>query len=557
MSNLGVTLAWAAAIVVALGAATPTFAQPAPGVVADVTADVKADVEAGARFDIMEFEVAGNSVLREAEIEKAVTPYLGPGRLIGDAEGARAALEKTYQDAGYLTVFVDLPEQRIDEGVVRLQVLEGRVERLAVTGSRYFSQGYIRDKVPELAEGRVPNFNVVQAELATVNRTPERRVQPVLRPGIAPGTVEAELKVDDKLPLSASIELNNQHAPDTDPYRIAATLRYDNLWQRDHSIALNAIVSPRDTKQSRVLSLNYTIPRDNGDTWVAYAVSSDSNVATLGGTSVVGNGNTLGLRYVAPFFAGPGSYQSFSIGADYKDLKEQVVFGSDAISTPLRYLPFNFGYTGNWSGERSQTTATATLSTAVASILRREVACPGNVGPVDQFACKRQGADGGFATLRVDLRETDSWRWGTTALRVAGQWANEPLASAEQFSMGGAETVRGYLESVASGDMGVLSSLEMRSPNWSTLANRWLGDAKSGWFTDLTLSAFVDAARVRTIDAAAGQPDHETLAGTGIGLRASGRHGWYLAFDLATPHTQPANVTTKSTRVHVRLGWKL
>ena len=123
--------------------------------------------------------------------------------------------------------------------------------------------------------------------------------------------------------------------------------------------------------------------------------------------------------------------------------------------------------------------------------------------------------------------------------------------------MGGAETVRGYLESVASGDMGVLASLEVRSPNWSTLANRWLGDAKSGWFTDLTLSAFVDAARVRTIDAAAGQPDHETLAGTGIGLRASGRHGWYLAFDLATPHTQPANVTNKSTRVHVRLGWKL
>jgi len=551
MDTRGATLAWALCMALAFGIAAPALAQSAPG------AGAAAEAEASARFDIMEFEVAGNSVLRDAEIEKAVTPFLGPNKLIADAEGARAALEKVYQDGGYLTVFVDLPEQRIDEGVVRLQVIEGRIDRLAVTGSRYFSQGYIRDKVPELAEGRVPNFNVVQAELAAVNRTPERRVQPVLRPGIAPGTVEAELKVDDKLPLSASIELNNQHAPDTDPYRLAATLRYDNLWQRDHSIALNAIVSPRETRQSRVLSLNYTIPRDNGDTWVAYAVNSDSNVATLGGTSVVGNGTTLGLRYVAPFFAGAGSYQSFSVGADYKDLKEKVVFGSETLSTPLRYLPFHFGYTGNWSGERSQTVATATLTTAIQSILHRDVECPGNVGPVDQFACKRQGADGGFATLRVDVRETDSWRWGSTALRVAGQWASGPLASAEQFSMGGAETVRGYLESVASGDMGLLASAEVRSPNWSQHANRWLGDAKSGLFTDLTLSAFVDAARVRTVDAMAGQRERETLAGVGFGLRASGRHGWYLAFDLASPRTQPASVPNKSTRVHVRLGWKL
>ncbi|NJK42744.1 MAG: ShlB/FhaC/HecB family hemolysin secretion/activation protein [Aquincola sp.] len=259
----------------------------------------------GARFDILEYLIEGNSVLVAIEIEAAVLPHLGPGRQMADVEAARAALEKAYQDRGFLTVLVDVPEQRIDNGAVRLAVTEGRIEKLAVTGSRYFSQGYIRQKVPELQEGRVPNFNVVQAEIATLNRTPDRRVQPVLRPGIEPGTVQVDLKVDDKLPLSANVELNNLHAPDTESWRLVAGMRYDNLWQRDHSLAVNLIVSPQDVDQTRVVSANYSIPFDNGATWLLYAVDSQSNVVTLGGTAVVGSGTTLGTRYIWPVANSP------------------------------------------------------------------------------------------------------------------------------------------------------------------------------------------------------------------------------------------------------------
>ena len=42
------------------------------------------------------------------------------------------------------------------------------------------------DKIPELAEGNVPDFKTVQSELAELNRSPGRTVTPVLRPGPAP-----------------------------------------------------------------------------------------------------------------------------------------------------------------------------------------------------------------------------------------------------------------------------------------------------------------------------------------------------------------------------------
>ena len=124
------------------------------------------DSPAAPRFAILEFEIDGNTVLPVAAVERAVLPFLGENRQLADVEGARAALEQVYQQAGYLTVFVDVPEQRIDGGLVRLHVTEGRVERLRVTGSRYYDQGVIRERVEQLAVGNVPDFNAVQRQVA-------------------------------------------------------------------------------------------------------------------------------------------------------------------------------------------------------------------------------------------------------------------------------------------------------------------------------------------------------------------------------------------------------
>ena len=77
--------------------------------------------------------------------------------------------------------------------MVFLSVVEGEVERLKVTGSRYFSLGRIKSKVPALAKGEVPYLPEVQQQLADVNRlSPDRTITPVLRPGKTPGKLEVE-----------------------------------------------------------------------------------------------------------------------------------------------------------------------------------------------------------------------------------------------------------------------------------------------------------------------------------------------------------------------------
>jgi len=494
-------------------------------------------------FDIWEYEIEGNSVLTVEAIERAVQPHLGPGQSMNAVEAARNALEAAYQQAGYLTVLVDIPEQRIDEGVVRLSVLEGKVGTLYVAGSRYHSQGYIRRTVAALQEGTVPNFTVAQQQLGALNKSDDRRVVPVVKPGRLPGTVDMELQVTDHLPIGGSLELNNNHSAGTTDTRLSGTLRYDNLFQLDHSLALTLQTAPEAPDESRVLVANYTVPEPDGDAWGLSFTLSNSNVETLGGTQALGKGKTFGLRHHHNFNLG-GAASTFSAGADLKFLKDRINFGSSSIYTPIRYLPFQLAYTGLWSEGRDSLQLNSSLTFAWRRILQHDVDCVGT--RQDQFDCKTQGASGSFGTFRLDGRWTQGLGEGSLVTRVAGQLASGPLVSAEQFSLGGAETIRGYLEGEVSADHAILGSLEWRGPNLVPQ-----NEPATGW-TDIRPLLYVDMGRGHLAQAGGGQASYSSLYGGGFGLRLSS--AWLeAALDAAWPGKTTANTAAGEPRVHVRV----
>jgi hemolysin activation/secretion protein len=488
-------------------------------------------------FDILAYEIEGNTVLPADKVEAAVLPFMGPQRSMKDVEAARTALEQLYQQGGYLTVLVDIPEQRITEGVVRLAVLEGRVGGLYVMGSRYHSQGWIRSRVPELASGEVPDFNRVQQQLAGLNRSNDRQVQPVLRPGRLPGTVDVDLQVRDSLPLSASVELHNNHSHDTDEARASATLRYDNFLQRDHAISLTFLTAPREPQQSKVWVFNYTAPLGTGDSLNLSYTHSNSDVETLGSTQVLGGGHTYSLRRQLGWATADG-YRSLGYGLDYKNLQEQA-----ALSTPVRYLPFQATFADQWSDRTEQVNWNVGLTAASQHLLQRQVYCPTPQGDAydDQFNCKRAGASGSFGVIKADAR----WRHRFTpeqsvALRLAGQVASGPLISAEQYSLGGADSVRGYYESEVNGDNAVLGSFEWQGPG--LVKELPLPQAL------LTPLVFFDIARGYTLLPLAGQASHGSLASTGLGLRLNSRD-----LDLSLDLASPLHATQYSPRGELRL----
>lgn len=558
----------------AIAAASPAcWAQAVPAPAATATPAAAAPAEP--RFDILEYELEGNTRLSQLEVERLLLPHMGEGRTLATVEAARAALERAYQAGGWLSVLVDIPEQRVADGLVKLRVTEGAVDRVRITGALWFDQDRILRRLPAVQPGQVPDFNALQAQLAELNRNPDRQVQPVLRPGLLPGTVEVEFKVRDSLPVSGSVELHNRHAEHSEPLRLSATLRHDNLFQLEHSLSLSLATAPRQPSQTQTATLSYGLPL-GADQSLQLSYTYSNSLNTPLGNTVIGRGDTLSLRWSLARFEGRDSH-SLTLGAEWRDLQQRVRAGTGAasdgsggsdgeLSTPLRYLPLSLGWNGQFqhgAGARASSTQLgATLTLGLRPLNERRIACPGTVGAQDQFHCNREGADGGFGVLRLEARHSrplpGGWP-GSLAFRMSGQLAAQPLVSGEQMVAGGADSVRGFLESSASGDLGLITGIEARSAELSPAVRRALGladDAGQG-LGSLQLLGFVDAAQLQVHDAQPGQAARRRLAGAGLGLRLRAGVGGLAAqadLDLAWPLNRDARQRLDGPRLHARLA---
>lgn len=499
-----------------------------------------------ATFDVFEYRVEGTTLLPAIVVEQAVYAYLGEKKSLADVENARESLEKAYHGAGYLTVLVSIPQQKVDGGVVKLAVIEAPVARLRVVESRYFSLGEIRAAAPELAEGKVPNFNQMQKELAALNRSSDRKVTPVLRPGKTPGTVEIDLKVQDQLPLHGNVELNDRYSQDTTRTRLTASLRWDNLWQKQHGLGITVQTAPENIDESRVFAANYTWPLASGDYLALYGVKSESDVAAVGTLNVVGNGVILGARYIMPLRSrSEGFFHTATLGVDYKDFDQSVnLIGSGGFNTPITYMPFILGWDGTWLGQSELGQRRTTKFGAAFNFHLR-----GLVADEQEFADKRFKGRANYAYLRGSFSHEESWPtgWGVTA-RGGWQITAQPLISNEQFAIGGVDTVRGYLESAALGENGVSLSLEARTPNFAKHL--------SGVLDDVHLLVFIDGGSVHVRQPLPGQDDRFTLAGTGLGVRFSGGHGMSAGLDWAVALQSMGNTESGDSRAHFRLGYE-
>lgn len=501
-----------------------------------------APAEAGdGRFDLLEFQIEGNTVLPVAAIERAVLPFLGHRRSLEEVRKAVEALERAYREAGYLTVLVDIPEQEVQDGVVRLTVIEGRVDRVRVTGARYWSPGWIRGRMPEVAPGNVPYFPAVQRELAELNRSPNRRITPVLRPGRTPGTVEFDLNVEDRLPLHGSLELNDRHGFGTTRTRLAGALRYENLWQREHALSLNFLTAPENTAEARVVSASYLWPLHGSNQMLSfYAVRARSAVAAIGALNVLGDADIWGARWILPLRGLPDFFHSLTLGADYKDFRETInLVGGDTLRTPIAYTHLSAVWSATALGAGGVTQVNAGVGFGPRRLFGNSDA---------EFLNRRFNARANYVYLRGDVQRQQRLPGGYSLIaRADFQFADEPLISNEQFFIGGVDSVRGYFEFEQLGDRGLRGRLELRAPNRA---------AKDSMLSELVGLAFLDAGAVELVQPLPGQTRSFQMASAGAGFRARAGRSFVAALDFAVPLRDTNRTQAGDPRVHFRLAYE-
>jgi len=520
-------------------AAICAAAEPAMATTAAAPAHAAASADGANKFNIWEFRILGAHVLPVRVIERAVYPYLGPSRDINSVKAAVASLEQAYKKAGYGAIYVDIPEQEVSEGIVRLRVTEGLLARVRVRGERYFSGRQILAQLPALELGQTPNLPALSKQVAVLNaETADRTVTPVLEAGSTPGTMDVDLDVKDQLPLHGSVQFDNRHTADTVPNRVTGSLSYDNLWQAQHSLSLVYQTAPSDPRNDVIESATYLAPL-GGPNSVSFSYSrTSSNVLALGTLGVLGSGDIYGAHWDRAMTISDASAGALDLGADFKHVNTEVLpnptngTSTTAVTAPVKYINWSGTYAENWRLPTNTLAMSLGINYGVQGLENYET----------EFENARYQASPSYLYLRLSGQATQNLPFGVSLLgRFTGQWSDSPLINNEQFSLGGVDTVRGYLEAEALGDTGIAGSFELHLPD--------LGQHLVPAFNQLYTYAFVDGGVATLLDPLPAQFARLSLWSTGAGVRFVNPWGLTGALDYAIPMV--FGVQTKKGDSHV------
>lgn len=464
--------------------------------------------EAGARpqaiappqsFTVDAFDVVGVSRLSAAEIERAVYPFTGPGKTPADVEGARKAVQDAYTRAGYEAAVVEVPPQPQEEfaqGLVRISVAEAPVAEVKVTGSQHHSAVVVLEQLPSIRSGEPLNFKKLQSDLDKANRFPDRQVIPSFEAGSTPGSIAVDLKVEDRFPLHTTLEMNNDSSPNTSSLRASASVRYTDLWEVGHTLSLGYSIAPQRLSDSKAFFGSYTMPLLGSPwTFVLSGYKSNSDIAALGGTNVLGNGYQVGLQAIYRL-PSDRDYHAFRVGVDYKDFKQDIGLRGETISnSPISYVPLTLGY--NFSAAREKESFDVSVTSTLGLRVIKRVNCLDptlNPCPLeDQFTNREVDSTENFAHFNIDATYTGILPHDIIGeLRLSAQFADSHLVSNEQFAVGGLSTVRGYYQSEVVGDRGAFASAEIRAPSLATYIGSYVDELRFFAFSDIGTVSVID-----------------------------------------------------------------
>jgi hemolysin activation/secretion protein len=504
-----------------------------------------ADAQEIPHFPIREFQVEGNRLLSNNAVQAAIAPYVGIRRSFADVQLALEALEAAYKARGYTTVSVQLPEQVLESGVVRLRVVEGRIKEVRITGQQHFDEENLRATMPTLQSGQPPIVDDVSANLRVANENPAKKLALQLKPGKEEADIDAEIRVTDERPWKIGLSLDNTGTRnDTGTKRLGLSLQHANLWNLDHVLTFQHITSPDHPRDVGVFALSYRMPLYGlGDTLDFFATKSDVDSGTLTfpnstiALGISGRGSSQGARYTLNLKR-QGNYEhSLVFGLDEKDYTSDISAAGVPLGSEITIRPLSLQYNGRWQSEATSLSFNGSLSHNLPG---------GKNGRQDDFSAQITGAPARFSVLRGGFNASHAYAsdW-QVQVRGQAQWTDQELVPQEQFGIGGANSVRGFEEREVANDRGLQASLELYTPELC----QSLGDSHR-----CRALAFYDAGAVFRVKPLATDQRRDSISSTGFGLR----YAWDkdVAFQADYGHVLGGGGGQKrgDWRWHVRIG---
>jgi len=499
----------------------PTL-EPAKPAEVSGTAPAQEIARVGTKVKVRSFNISSKQ-FTEATLREVVKEYVGKELTLAELQQAALKISDYYRQQGFLARAY-LPQQKIQNGVVNIAVLEGSLTNIIVdpkSSTRLdndIAVGIIADRMPV---GQVLRSDNLQEGIRILNEIPGVTATAALESGSAEGGTVAMVSLSDAPRVNGMAQIDNGGVRSVGTTRIIGTASVNNNFGIGDQ--LSAIVA--GTEGSRYGRVAFTAPVGysglalglNAST-MRYTVDKSFNPVDQAGFAY-----TLGSTATYPIMRHPNMSLTAQGTYDFKRLQNSV------LDLNVTNKEIHVGQ-ANLNGVMSDQWLGGGINNFNIGATIGNVDLSRNAGSFAVDSATAQ-TDGMYGKLNASISRlqkiTDKINF---YLSGQGQLAADNLDSSEQMSLGGSDGIRAYPTNEGYGDNGVLFHAELR---------HMLRD-------EVQLFTFYDAGWVQQHanpwagwNAGSGQPNDYWLQGIGVG--ASWLPTSFTRFKATGSHTLGGN----------------
>ncbi|MBD2592941.1 ShlB/FhaC/HecB family hemolysin secretion/activation protein [Nostoc spongiaeforme FACHB-130] len=407
---------------------------------------------------IKKFEFLDNTAFSNEKLAKETEEFIGKPITFTELVQVEAIITKLYTDAGYINSGAVIPAgQKFpkDQAVVKVQIVEGGLEEIQVTGTNRLNPGYIKSRLA-IATRRPLNRDRLLQAIQLLQLDPLiKNISAELSAGTTPELSLLKVKVQEADSFAEEFFVDNSRSPSVGSIRRGLRLSEGNLLGLGDK--LRATYSNSDGSNS--YDINYTIPINprNGTLQVGYGATTTQIIQPpFDRLDILGDSQSLELTLRQPLLQTPR--QEFALG---------LTFSQQESKTSLLGLNFPISPGADDNGR-----------TRISALRFFQEWTSRNSTEV--FALRSQFNLGiGAFNSTINSEPPDSrffyWRGQGQYVRLLApetllvvrsdlQLTTRPLVPLEQFTIGGWGSVRGYRQDLLLNDNGAFLSSEVQLP---------------------------------------------------------------------------------------------
>ncbi len=432
----------------------------------------------GPRFLLRRVDFDTSKFITPDELAQIAAKYVGKQVDIAGLQNLVAEINQVYAQRGIVTSIATLPPQTATNGVIKIKLTEGRLQRTSVQGNAQTSATYIQQQVNPPA-GEVLDVPQLTSDVTRFNRTNEVQIRALLQPGTDFGLTDLQLAVTEPPRNTLQIFADNQGVQTTGRNQAGLFYKLHGLAGIDDRLTFYGVTSEGNLNGN----IAYNIPFNpwGGRIGVSYTQGAIKIVSGPFQTlDVTGKSSQASVNIAQPFFVNQ-SWLAQVTGA-YAYGNSSSDFAAVTV-TDGRFSKTTGGLSINYSGE----TFAVTFSPGYNSINWHDKILGG-----ERSFNTATGALNGYVRLPEQFY----------AVGLASyQYSAEKLLPGDQlFSVGGPTTVRGYPTNTSAGDSGYYFNAEL---------HRDMSDLIKG----LDVFVFIDSGAVFST-----APARTQLDSSGVGL---------------------------------------